>query len=38
LKEVKLVNESRTSRRNVFLNGNYPEDVIAGYNIAMRAL
>ena len=27
-----------TSRRNVFLQGKFPEDVVAAYNIAMRAL
>ena len=35
---VKLVDERSTSRRNVFLQGKFPEDVVAAYNIAMRAL
>ena len=35
---VKLVDERSTSRRNVFLKGKYLEDVVAAYNIAMRAL
>jgi hypothetical protein len=36
--EVKFVNEARTSRKTAYLDGDYPEDVIAAYNIAMRAL
>ena len=35
---VKLVDERSTSKRNVFLQGKFPEDVVAAYNIAMRAL
>ncbi len=35
---VRLVDERSTSRKNVFLKGKYIEDVVAAYNIAMRAL